>query len=73
MFNSERFIISEERCWLEQDGTERLKLTGVIMLDVGVNPVEVIRVSNPRLERTFEGVSITMPSMLVEGVFAASF
>ena len=70
MFNSVRFI-SEERCWLEQVGTERLKLTGVIILDVGVSPVEVIRVSNPRLERTFEGVSMTIPSMDVEEVFAS--
>ena len=66
VFNS---IISEDLCWLEQEGADppgvkRLKLIGVRLLVVGVNPVEVINVSNSRFEkfeRTFEGVSMTMP------------
>ena len=54
MFSS---TISEDLCWLEQEGTDvvMLKLIGVTMLDVGVNPVEVISVSNPRFEIMFEG------------------
>ena len=45
------------RCWLEQDGNE----IGVIMFDVGVNPVEVMRLSNPMEIKTLEGVSISIP------------
>ena len=70
MFSS---TISEDLCWLEQEGTDvvMLKLIGVTMLDVGVNPVEVISVSNPRFEIMFEGVSIRTPSRVAE--FLASF
>ena len=61
VFNS---IISEDLCWLEQEGADPpglKKLIGVRLLVVGVNPVEVINVSNSRFEITFEGVSMTMP------------
>ena len=64
VFNS---IISEDLCWLEQEGADPpgvKKLIGVRLLVVGVNPVEVINVSNSRparFEMTFEGVSMTMP------------
>ena len=58
---------SEVRCWLEQEGAfelvvQTLKLMGVTMLVVGVNPVEVIRVSKLRPPTTLEGVSIVMPA-----------
>jgi len=69
VFNS---TISEDLCWLEQVGVTRLKLTGVTIVVVGVNPVEVIKVSNSRFEITFEGVSITMPPG-ADAEFLASF
>ena len=54
---------SHVRCWLEQEGAElEVKLIGVIMFVVGVNPVEVRRFSNPKLVTTFDGVSIITPS-----------
>jgi len=57
---------SEVRCWVEHEGALEvltLKLMGVIMLVVGVNPVEVNRLSKPRLATTLDGVSMVMPAM----------